>query len=141
LLIIDDMGMKQLPKRSGECLFEIVLQSSARRLGQAPRRCPQRHRDPGPLPAPRRPDRAEGQKLPPESSFSSEQRRGVSVRGGPTQRQTRHEGRGVHGFKTSQREGGRPVIQNQPRRRGRPAARPAKTKRPDRAASRNATSH
>jgi DNA replication protein DnaC len=25
LLIIDDMGMKQLPKRSGECLFEIVL--------------------------------------------------------------------------------------------------------------------
>jgi DNA replication protein DnaC len=25
LLIIDDMGIKQLPKRSGECLFEIVL--------------------------------------------------------------------------------------------------------------------
>ena len=25
LLIIDDMGMRQLPKRSGECLFEIVL--------------------------------------------------------------------------------------------------------------------
>ena len=25
LLIIDDMGMKHLPKRSGECLFEIVL--------------------------------------------------------------------------------------------------------------------
>jgi DNA replication protein DnaC len=25
LLIIDDMGMKQLPKRSGEYLFEIVL--------------------------------------------------------------------------------------------------------------------
>jgi DNA replication protein DnaC len=25
LLIIDDMGMKQLPKRSGECLFEIVM--------------------------------------------------------------------------------------------------------------------
>ena len=25
LLIIDDMGKKQLPKRSGECLFEIVL--------------------------------------------------------------------------------------------------------------------
>jgi DNA replication protein DnaC len=25
LLVIDDMGMKQLPKRSGECLFEIVL--------------------------------------------------------------------------------------------------------------------
>ena len=25
LLIIDDMGMKQLPRRSGECLFEIVM--------------------------------------------------------------------------------------------------------------------
>src|SRR6516225_616967 len=25
LLIIDDMGMKHLPKRSGECLVEIVL--------------------------------------------------------------------------------------------------------------------
>ena len=25
LLIIDDMGMKQLPKKSGECLFEIIL--------------------------------------------------------------------------------------------------------------------
>jgi DNA replication protein DnaC len=25
LLIVDDMGMKQLPKRSGECLFEIIL--------------------------------------------------------------------------------------------------------------------
>jgi DNA replication protein DnaC len=25
LLIIDDFGMKQLPKRSGECLFEIIM--------------------------------------------------------------------------------------------------------------------
>ena len=25
LLLIDDMGMKQLPKRSGECLFEIIM--------------------------------------------------------------------------------------------------------------------
>ncbi len=25
LLIVDDMGMKQLPKRSGECLFEIIM--------------------------------------------------------------------------------------------------------------------
>lgn len=25
LLIIDDMGIKQLPKRSGECLFEIIM--------------------------------------------------------------------------------------------------------------------
>ena len=25
LLVIDDMGMKQLPRRSGECLFEIIM--------------------------------------------------------------------------------------------------------------------
>ena len=25
LLIVDDMGMKQLPRRSGECLFEVVM--------------------------------------------------------------------------------------------------------------------
>jgi DNA replication protein DnaC len=25
LLIVDDMGMKQLPKRSGECLFEVIM--------------------------------------------------------------------------------------------------------------------
>jgi DNA replication protein DnaC len=25
LLIVDDMGIKQLPKRSGECLFEIIM--------------------------------------------------------------------------------------------------------------------
>ena len=25
LLIIDDMGMKQLPRRSGECLFEVIM--------------------------------------------------------------------------------------------------------------------
>ena len=25
LLIIDDMGMKQLPRRSGECLLEIIM--------------------------------------------------------------------------------------------------------------------
>ncbi|MGO9923341.1 MAG: IS21-like element helper ATPase IstB [Isosphaeraceae bacterium] len=25
LLVIDDMGMKQLPRRSGECLFEVVM--------------------------------------------------------------------------------------------------------------------
>ena len=25
LLIIDDFGMKQLPKRSGECLFEVIM--------------------------------------------------------------------------------------------------------------------
>jgi DNA replication protein DnaC len=31
LLIIDDMGMKQLPRRSGECLFEIVMRRYERR--------------------------------------------------------------------------------------------------------------
>jgi DNA replication protein DnaC len=31
LLIIDDMGMKQLPKRSGEYLFEIILRRYERR--------------------------------------------------------------------------------------------------------------
>ena len=25
LVIVDDMGMKQLPRRSGECLFEIIM--------------------------------------------------------------------------------------------------------------------
>jgi DNA replication protein DnaC len=25
LLIVDDMGMKQLPKRSGEYLFEVIM--------------------------------------------------------------------------------------------------------------------
>ncbi len=85
LLVIDDMGMKQLPKRSGECLFEIVLplrnplddhdqQSPAGGLGQTSRRRAQRHRNLGPLPASRGLDRTEGQELSPESSFSSEQR-------------------------------------------------------------------
>jgi DNA replication protein DnaC len=31
LLIIDDMGMKQLPRRSGECLFEVVMRRYERR--------------------------------------------------------------------------------------------------------------
>ena len=31
LLIIDDMGMKQLPKRSGEYLFEIVMRRYEKR--------------------------------------------------------------------------------------------------------------
>ena len=31
LLIIDDMGMKQLPKRSGEYLFEIIMRRYERR--------------------------------------------------------------------------------------------------------------
>ena len=64
LLIIDDMGMKQLPKRSGEYLFEIIMrryetrshdddqQSSLGGLGQADRRHSLGHGDPGPLPAP-----------------------------------------------------------------------------------------
>lgn len=33
LPIIDDMGIKQLPKRSGECLFEILLRRHGGRDG------------------------------------------------------------------------------------------------------------
>ena len=66
LLIVDDMGMKKLPRRSGEVLFEIIMrryetaqhdddqQPAAGRLGQADRRRAQRHGHPRPLPAPRR---------------------------------------------------------------------------------------
>ena len=38
LLIIDDMGMKQLPKRSGEYLFEIIMrrhQTRSTKIGRA----------------------------------------------------------------------------------------------------------
>ena len=119
LLIIDDMGMKQLPKRSGECLFEIVLRRYETRstimtsnrpleIGQTPRRRPQCHRDLGPLPASRGPDRAEGQELSAESSFSSEQRRRGGARGDPTPHQTRHERWSAQRVKTSQRQGGAP---------------------------------
>ena len=64
LLIVDDMGMKQLPRRSGEVLFEIIMrryetqqhdddqQPAAGRLGQVDRRRAQRHRDPGSVFAP-----------------------------------------------------------------------------------------
>ncbi len=73
LLIIDDMGMKQLPKRSGEYLFEIVLrrhdqinhddqQPSPGGLGKAGR--PQRHSDPGPVPASLRDHPDQRQELP-----------------------------------------------------------------------------
>ena len=76
LLIIDDMGMKQLPKRSGEYLFEIImrryetrshdddLEPAAGGLGQADRRRAGRHRDPRPLPAPRRDHHDHRQELP-----------------------------------------------------------------------------
>ena len=76
LLAIDDMGMKQLPKRSGEYLFEIIMrrypaplddhdqQPPVGGLGQADRRRPGRHRDPGSLPAQRRCDHDHGQELP-----------------------------------------------------------------------------
>ena len=64
VLIIDDMGMKVLPKRSGEYLFEIIMRrhevkstmmTSNRpsgRMGQAHRGRGQRHGDSGSLPAP-----------------------------------------------------------------------------------------
>ncbi len=66
LLIIDDFGMKQLPKRSGEFLFEIVMrryetrshddddESTSGRLGQVAGRRSHGDGDPRPLPAPRR---------------------------------------------------------------------------------------
>ena len=66
LLIIDDMGMKQLPKRSGEYLFEIVMRryetrstmmTSNRPLedwGKLLGDVPTRDGDPRPVPAPRR---------------------------------------------------------------------------------------
>ena len=64
LLIIDDFGMKALPKRSGEFLFEIVMrryetrstmmttQPSFGRLGEIARGCPDRNGHFGPLLAP-----------------------------------------------------------------------------------------
>ena len=77
LLIIDDMGMKQLPKRSGEYLFEIIMRryetrstmmTSNRPLedwGKLIGDVPTRHGDPGPLPAPRRGRADHRQELPP----------------------------------------------------------------------------
>ena len=65
LLIIDDMGMKQLPRRSGgvpvrgsdAALRDAVdnddLEPSPGGLGEAPGRRAQRHGDPGSVPAPR----------------------------------------------------------------------------------------
>ncbi len=77
LLIIDDMGMKQLPKRSGEYLFEIVmrryenpvddddLEPALGGLGQAARRRAHGDGDPGPIPAPRGGRADERPQLPP----------------------------------------------------------------------------
>ena len=64
LLIVDDMGMKQLPKRRANCCSRSSCdvtkpahdddqQPAAGRLGQADRRRSQRHGNPRPLPAPR----------------------------------------------------------------------------------------
>ena len=75
LVIIDDMGMKQLPKRSGEYLFEIIMRrhevrstimTSNRPLedwGEADRRRPRRHRHPGSIPGACRVDHRDGQEL------------------------------------------------------------------------------
>ena len=67
-----------------------------------------------------------GQKLSPESSFSSERRAEPEPEGDPTPRQTRHQGWGAQRVKTSRAKGAS-MIQNQPPPTGRPA-RPAKTK-------------
>lgn len=65
LLIIDDMGTKQLPPKSGYYLFEIVMrryevkstmmtvEPTPRRMGQANRRRTRRHGYPRPIPSPR----------------------------------------------------------------------------------------
>jgi hypothetical protein len=74
LVIIDDMGMKQLPKRSGEYLFEIIMRrcenrstgmtSNPRwRMGRADRECALGHRNPRPVPAPRRGRHHHGKEL------------------------------------------------------------------------------
>ena len=75
LLILDDMGMKKLPKRSGEFLFEIIMRrhelrstmmTSNRpltRLGQVNRRCSSRNRHPRPFPARRGGDSDHRQEL------------------------------------------------------------------------------
>ena len=75
-LIIDDMGMKQLPKRSGEYLFEIIMRryetrstmmTSNRPLedwGKLIGDVPVGHGDPRPLPAPRRDHHDHRQELP-----------------------------------------------------------------------------
>jgi DNA replication protein DnaC len=39
LLIIDDMGMKQLPRRGGECLLEIILRRHENRSTMMTRKC------------------------------------------------------------------------------------------------------
>ena len=76
LLIIDDMGMKQLPKRSGEYLFEIIMRryeirrtmmTSNRPLedwGKLIGDVPSATCDPGSLPAPRRDHHDHRAKLP-----------------------------------------------------------------------------
>jgi hypothetical protein len=61
LLIIDDMGLKQLPHKAGECLFEIVmrryevrsLKPADRGMGEASGRRPVRNGHSGQVLAPR----------------------------------------------------------------------------------------
>ena len=87
LLIIDDMGMKNLPQRSGEILFEIIMRRYETRshdddqqptvggLGQTHRRRAQRHRDSRSLPAPRRDHRHQRQELPVAESKAGKEAR------------------------------------------------------------------
>ncbi len=87
LLIIDDMGMKQLPRRSGECLFEVVMRryetrstmmTSNRPLedwGKLLRRCARCLGDSGSVPAPCRAGPDEWTELPPAASVGFEFRR------------------------------------------------------------------
>ena len=111
LLIIDDMGMKQLPKRSGEYLFEIIMRryetrstmmTSNRPLedwGKLLGDVPTRDGDPGPVPAPRR-DRADHRpELPPAGPAGRVGGRRRRIQNQPKRPPARRE---AVGFKTSQ---------------------------------------
>ena len=85
LVIVDDMGMKQLPRRSGEVLFEIVMRryetrstmmTSNRPLedwGKLLGDVPSATRHSRPLPAPRRSADLQRQELPPAETTTPRQ--------------------------------------------------------------------
>ncbi len=119
LLIVDDMGMKQLPKRSGEYLFEIIMrryenacdgddvEPAAGGLGQTHRRRAERDSDPGPLPAPCRGGADHRQELSPASGQPLRRRRGQCD-------QSRPSGRRCRGSKIGQALTGSAGSQNRP---------------------------
>ena len=94
LLIIDDMGMKELPRRSGETLFEIIMrryetaldgddeQPTVGGLGQTDWRRAECDGDSGPLPAPCDDHQHGGPELPSADASHSDGRgrRGIKTR-------------------------------------------------------------